>query len=101
RDAEFIVRLPAANGLTEIFEPKPPALVDAGERACRRRILIVDDNQDAAELMGASLELMGHTIRVAYDGPEALQVVADFTPEIALVDIGLPVMDGHELARRL
>jgi CheY-like chemotaxis protein len=51
--------------------------------------------------MAESLDLVGHVVRVAYDGPQALKIVGDFAPEVALVDIGLPVMDGYELARRL
>ena len=65
------------------------------------RILIVDDHEDAALLMRDFLEMLGGTIRVAYDGPSALHVAKDFGPEVALVDIGLPDMDGYELARRL
>ena len=62
---------------------------------------MVDDNEDAAEVLAAGLELLGHQTRVAHDGPAALRVLADFKPDIALLDIGLPVMDGYELARRL
>lgn len=66
-----------------------------------RRILIVDDNADAATLLSATLECLGHETRVAYDGPSALQVVLGFQPEVAVLDIGLPAMDGYELAERL
>ncbi len=62
---------------------------------------MVDDNEDAAELLASALELMGHTVRVAHDGPAALKLAPEFDPELALLDIGLPVMDGYELARRL
>jgi signal transduction histidine kinase len=65
------------------------------------RILIVDDNTDAAELLGESLRELGHTARIAYDGPGALEVARRFLPEVALVDLGLPVMDGFEVARAL
>ena len=54
-----------------------------------------------AEVLAAGLELLGHRTRVAHDGPAALRVMADFKPDLALLDIGLPVMDGYELARRL
>ena len=66
-----------------------------------KRILIVDDNADAAELLSEMLRTIGHTTQVAHDGPHALRVAADFKPTVALLDIGLPVMDGYELARRL
>ena len=61
----------------------------------------MDDNEDAADLLGESLREFGHVTRVAYDGPSAVQIALEFQPEIALLDIGLPVMDGYELARRL
>jgi signal transduction histidine kinase len=66
-----------------------------------RRILVVDDNRDAAEAIGEYLEALGHVIRVAHDGVGALEVASTFRPEVALLDLGLPVMDGHELAVRL
>jgi DNA-binding response OmpR family regulator len=61
----------------------------------------VDDNQDGAETMATALHVLGFDVRTAHDGPAALTVAADFHPEIALVDIGLPLMDGYELAGRL
>jgi CheY-like chemotaxis protein len=64
-------------------------------------VLIVDDNVDAAEMLAEALQEMGHDTRMAFDGPAGLDVVASFAPEIAFLDIGLPEMDGYELARRL
>lgn len=66
-----------------------------------RRILVVDDNLDLAETLAEAITMLGHEVRVAHDGPQALAVAGIFGPDIALVDIGLPVMDGHEVARRL
>ena len=66
-----------------------------------RRILVVDDNTDVAELTGELLTEMGHTVRIANDGAAALELLATFEAEIALLDLGLPVMDGYELARRV
>src|SRR5690349_12122004 len=66
-----------------------------------RRILIVDDNEDGAEMLQFALQALGHTTRVAHDGPSALAAAEEFLPEAALLDIGLPGMDGCELARRL
>jgi len=66
-----------------------------------KRVLLVDDNQDAAELMNEFLTLLGHEVVVAYDGPTALALAGAFAPQVALLDIGLPVMDGYELVRSL
>ena len=66
-----------------------------------RRILVVDDNVDAARLMADALEAVGHETRVAFDGPAALEVVRSFAPDAALLDLGLPLMDGYELAEQL
>ncbi len=65
------------------------------------RVLVVDDNPDAADLLADYLEQRGHRTAVAHDGPQALEEATTFLPEIAVLDIGLPVMDGYELARRL
>jgi CheY-like chemotaxis protein len=64
-------------------------------------VLIVDDNPDAADLLADSLRTLGHVVEVAVDGPSALDAVRTFRPRVALVDLGLPVMDGFELAQRL
>ena len=66
-----------------------------------RSILVVDDNRDAAELLAELLGARGHEVRVALDGHAALAVVDNFVPDVAVLDIGLPVMDGYELAERL
>jgi CheY-like chemotaxis protein len=65
------------------------------------RALVVDDNQDAAEMLSEALAMKGYETRVAHDGPAALRICEQFRPAIALLDIGLPVMDGYELAGRL
>jgi CheY-like chemotaxis protein len=62
------------------------------------RVLLVDDNRDAAESLGEALEELGYLTEVVHDGAAALRVASDFRPAIALLDIGLPVMDGYELA---
>ena len=66
-----------------------------------KRVLVVDDNVDAADLLSDALAGLGYQTRTAYDGPSALEAAAAFEPDIALLDIGLPAMDGYELARRL
>lgn len=65
------------------------------------RILLVDDNEDAAQLLAARLEKRGYDVTVAYDGAQALEALAGLRPDVCVLDIGLPVMDGYELARRL
>jgi CheY-like chemotaxis protein len=74
----------------------PSAVAGAGHR-----LLIVDDNEDAAMLLADSLRALGHLVEVAHDGPSALTVMAAFKPVVALLDLGLPVMDGFELGERL
>jgi CheY-like chemotaxis protein len=65
------------------------------------RILLVDDDVDVVEALADVLEELGHVVRTAKDGPSALRIAETLCPEVAIVDIGLPIMDGYELARRL
>jgi PAS domain S-box-containing protein len=92
--SELVVRLPRA--AASASGPEATA-----ERDSPSRILVVDDNEDAAEMLANALTRKGYETRVAYDAPTALRVAAAFTPDIALIDIGLPVMDGYELASHL
>lgn len=96
--SEFVVRLPVAareRGAAETPE-------DGGEAPpVPRQVLLVDDNRDAAEALRMLLEMKGHRVRVVYDGPTALEVFADEVPDVVLLDIGLPRMDGLEVARRI
>lgn len=83
-----------------------PMVVEAsgggGERACpARRILVIEDNEAVANALKRVLEIHHHSVAVAYDGQTGLDLAASFAPEVALIDIGLPGMDGHELARVL
>jgi signal transduction histidine kinase len=66
-----------------------------------RRILVADDNRDAADSLGILLTQMGHVVRVVYDGQDAVDAVAAFAPEVALLDLGMPVMDGFDAARSI
>ena len=99
KGSEFVLELPLAG------EPLPQPIKDsAAAPALHRassRILLVDDNEDALLLLAESLSLLGHEVRTASDGPSALQLAETFQPQIGLLDIGLPGMDGYELARRL
>jgi CheY-like chemotaxis protein len=72
-------------------------VVEAGNR----RVLVVDDNVDGAVLLAELLELAGHQVQVAHDGASALALLTTFEPEVAILDIGLPGMDGYELASRM
>jgi CheY-like chemotaxis protein/anti-sigma regulatory factor (Ser/Thr protein kinase) len=94
--SEFRVSLPRAAA---------PAVAEAAarERAAPRglRIVVADDNQDSAEMMRALLELDGHVVRVANDGVAAFDLVSSFDPSVAVLDIGMPRLDGYEVARRV
>lgn len=104
RGSEFIVRLPRAARSLELTDPlaAPANVPDASAgRNGEPRILVVDDNEDAAEMLVSALTRKGYETRVAYDAPTALRVASAFSPDIAFLDIGLPVMDGYELASHL
>src|SRR5690606_30908664 len=66
-----------------------------------RRVLIVDDNVDAATMLGQLVQLMGHETRIVFDGFEALDAVPSFLPDVVLLDIGMPKMNGYEVASRI
>jgi signal transduction histidine kinase len=97
RGAEFVVRLP--------LEGEAPAANEAGGGAAtaggRLRVLVVEDNRDAAESMRMLLELYGHEARVAYTGPEGVTAARQWRPEVILCDIGLPGLDGYGVAREV
>jgi signal transduction histidine kinase/DNA-binding response OmpR family regulator len=100
KGSEFVVRLPvggpaAANGSVP-HQGRPPSAL-----ASSHRILLVDDNVDGAASLAMLLRELGHEVEVAHDGAAALEAVGDFEPEVVLLDIGLPGMDGYEVARRL
>jgi CheY-like chemotaxis protein len=80
---------------------KPVSEPAIGPRDTPLRILVVDDSIDGAELLAAALSAKGHQTQVAFDGPTALRAAATFRPAVVFLDIGLPVMDGYELAARL
>ena len=97
RGSEFTVRLPVRERpvnpqarQARITSSSPP-----------RRILVVEDNCDSAESLGRWLRQAGHEVKVAPDGPSALEAAISFRPQVAVVDLGLPGMDGYQVARRL
>jgi two-component system CheB/CheR fusion protein len=93
----FVVRLPALAGFGAEARATPVLVYD-GERL---RILLVDDNADSVESLQLLLVSMGHDVRSAPDGPTALELAGRFRPQLVVLDIGLPGMDGFEVARRL
>jgi signal transduction histidine kinase len=97
--SEFVVRLPA------LMARPAPAIGGRGGQpptiALSRRVLVVDDNTAAADMLAMLLRLWGHEVRLAYNGPEALTTAAEYCPDLVLLDIGLPLMNGYEVARRL
>lgn len=111
--SEFIVRLPVSeppaveeHSATAGKQPASqdelsPPCRDRQTNPCRRRVLVVDDNRDAAESMGELLAFMDNEVRIAVDGARAIEEAALFRPDMVLLDIGLPGLDGYEVARRI
>ena len=98
RGSRFTVRLPAIDAGTE--STGGPRTHDAAQ-GMAKRILLADDNVDYAASMALILEAMGHDVRVANDGEQAVALAQIFSPQIAFLDIGLPTLSGYALARRL
>jgi signal transduction histidine kinase/ActR/RegA family two-component response regulator len=97
--AAFTVTLPALRPAMPVEPPEVPAADGAGGPL--RRVLVVEDNPDAAETLALLLSLDGHAVRVAHHGVQALRLLDEFEPDVAFIDVGLPDMDGFEVARRL
>jgi DNA-binding response OmpR family regulator len=76
-------------------------MMEATSHAAERRVLVVDDNEDAADSLATLLGVMSYDVRVAYDGPEAIQAADEFAPTVALLDIGLPKLSGYDIARHI
>jgi two-component system CheB/CheR fusion protein len=101
KGSEFIVRLPIAQGAGGAPGQSETPGSEDGKVQTPRRILVVDDRESQAQSLAMLLRSLGHDVRVAHNGPSALEIAADFFPELALIDIGLPGMSGYEVARRL
>lgn len=97
KGAEFVVRLPvtAAAPVMQVVEEQVPRHVQG------LRLLVVDDNRDAADTLCVLLQMLGHETRVAYDGEAALSAAEEYKPDVVLLDIGLPKADGYVVARRI
>lgn len=98
KGSRFTVRMPVSHRAPSA----PPASVDATPTVSKsQRILVVDDNRDAANSLGALLQMLGADVRVVHDGEAALDAFDAFRPRVTLLDIGMPGMDGYEVARRI
>lgn len=97
--SEFVVRLPILAGAAAVAAPSPAP--DPVVAATELRVLVVDDNRDAAQMLAMVLKLSGHDTHVAYDGVEAIDAAAKLHPDVILLDIGLPRLNGYEAARRI
>ena len=100
KGSEFVVRLPVIRPAADQPAPPPtPHDLTTSESGCR--ILVVDDNKDAAHMLATLLKAVGHDVRTAYDGLQAVQMVGTFRPRLALLDIGMPKLNGYDAARRI
>jgi PAS domain S-box-containing protein len=99
KGSEFVVRLPAAK--SQPSPPQEPGKSATTSHTSSRKILIIDDNVDTARGLARLLQLIGHDMKTAHTGPEGIDAARDFHPDVVLLDIGLPGMDGYEVARRL
>jgi len=97
--SEFVVQLPLPSEQDKVVNRVPlrkPQTAKSG-----RKIVVVDDNVDAAATVSTLLKLWGHEVKTVYNGPSALEMVRSFKPQLVLLDIGLPGMSGYEVARQL
>jgi len=98
KGSEFIVRIPRR---IVSDSPQPETIAIEPKTTRKRRVLIADDNRDAAESLAMLLQMDGHTVTVVHDGRQALSTLETLRPEVALLDIGMPEIDGYEVARRV
>lgn len=100
KGSTFIVRLPlASSGEDASNQEKPSLKIESTSRSLR--VLVADDNSDAAQSLSSLLNAYGHDVKIACDGAQALLIATQFRPEIVFLDIGMPGMTGYEVARRL
>lgn len=97
--SEFIVRLPLSE--KQLSLPEVSMADSEKPTAARQKILVVDDNHDAASSLAMLLRVLGNDVQTANDGPTALQIIESFAPSVVLLDLGMPVMSGYEVAQRL
>jgi CheY-like chemotaxis protein len=95
KGSTFEIRLPLADRAVEPAQPAPAA------SAAAKRVLVVDDNEDAATTLAMILSIDGHEVQTVFSARDALASVREFVPDVVLLDIGLPELDGYEVARRI
>ena len=98
KGSEFVVRLPIFHGAREPVAPPPAVMSNDGHP---RRIVVVEDNQDVRDLLRLKLHRLGHEVHAVGDGHAGVQTIVEHKPDLALVDIGLPGLDGYEVAARV
>jgi CheY-like chemotaxis protein len=97
KGSEFVVRLPIlAEAPTDEQQP-----VETDRRGAKQRVLIVDDNKEAAEMLGMIVQMLGNEVRTAYGGRRGIEIAAEFRPELVFMDLRMPGMDGFEAARHI
>jgi CheY-like chemotaxis protein len=101
KGSEFIVRLPGIAVVDKTSSPRTESRVVPVPLTPHRRILVVDDNRDSAMTLSKLLSRRGHEVAVAFDGEHAIDAAATFQPEVVLLDIGLPKLNGYEAGRRI
>ena len=99
KGSEFIVRLPGAAHAPAQAPPQPRP--ETGGVGAKLRILVVDDNEDSAEMLRLTLELMGHEVQALYDALTAVNAVTQYEPDAVFLDLGMPRLNGYEVARRI
>ena len=99
--SEFAVHLPVLPAGAEPLPAAPPVASRDSRKSPARKVLIVDDNKDAAETLGVLLRISGHEVRVSTESTAALAIAKEFAPEIVFLDIGMPIMDGYQVAHAL
>jgi CheY-like chemotaxis protein len=103
KGSEFTVRLPLRSEakVSEGNSAEQPRTSEPEQPSAPQRILVIDDNSDVAEALARLLQDFGHEVQIALGGPDGLKTAAVFGPEVVFVDIGMPGMDGYEVARQL
>ena len=101
KGTEITVRFPLVAGAAEAAAASDEVEAAPGAESSGLRLLVVDDNEDAAVSLALLLELQGHQVRIAHDGPSSLEIAAAYRPDLVFLDIGMPGMDGYEVARRM
>jgi len=99
KGSEFVVRLPVV--LAAAANPPSPPIAEANPTGPSLRMLVVDDNVDSADSLAMLMRASGHDVRTAHDGPSALEAALEYRPNVVLLDIGLPGLDGYEVAKRM